>query len=286
MDTTMVMRSPATKCRICTTTSTRILWDKMRCRHVYRRVYQWTQLTGRQPVQLHAEHRHAGAQLKSPGRDLGMLGVLIHVIGDALNNIGVIIAALVIWLTHYEARYYADPAASMGIAIMILLTALPLVKNAGLILLESAPRGVEISDVKHDIERVGSPGAVLPLSTDKRLTRSLASSRYTNYTSGGWTRRRPLPQPTSSYRTPTSPSLWPRRRQLVNVSTPTASTLPRSSPSCSTVPPHRAPPLSSLRWRRRLEGGRLRCRTARFRVAKDCATASCAVRCRHKSPVG
>jgi zinc transporter 1 len=51
---------------------------------------------------------------------------MLHVIGDAANNLGVIVAALVIWLTSYEARYYADPATSMGIAAMIVLSALPL----------------------------------------------------------------------------------------------------------------------------------------------------------------
>ena len=107
-----------------------------------------------QPIQPHAEHRHNVAKLKSPGRDLGMLGVLTHVIGDALNNVGVIIAAVVIWQTDYAARFYADPGASMGIALMILLTALPLVKNSGAILLQSAPRGVDLGDVKHDLEKV------------------------------------------------------------------------------------------------------------------------------------
>lgn len=82
------------------------------------------------------------------------MGVLIHVIGDALNNLGVIIAALVIWLTDYEARFYADPGVSMGIAIMILISALPLVKSSGAILLQSAPRGVNVDDIKHDIEKV------------------------------------------------------------------------------------------------------------------------------------
>ncbi|EOO03892.1 putative cation diffusion facilitator family metal ion protein [Phaeoacremonium minimum UCRPA7] len=106
------------------------------------------------PIQPHAEHRHNAAKLKSPGRDLGMLGVLTHVIGDALNNVGVIIAALVIWQADYAARFYADPGASMGIAIMILLTALPLVKNSGAILLQSAPRGVDLGDVKHDLEKI------------------------------------------------------------------------------------------------------------------------------------
>lgn len=83
-----------------------------------------------------------------------MFGVLVHVVGDALNNIGVIIAAVVIWRTDYDARFYADPGASTGISLMILISALPLVKNSGAILMQSAPRGVDISDVKHDIEKV------------------------------------------------------------------------------------------------------------------------------------
>jgi zinc transporter 1 len=55
-----------------------------------------------------------------------MLGVLIHVVGDAANNVGVIISALVIWLTSSPSRYYADPTVSMAIALVILTTSLPL----------------------------------------------------------------------------------------------------------------------------------------------------------------
>ena len=101
-----------------------------------------------------------------------MMGVLVHLIGDAINNIGVIIAAAVIWKAKYEGRFYADPGVSMGIAIMILLSALPLgklyllslfcqlltswplVRNSGTILLESVPLGVNLDDVKHDLEKV------------------------------------------------------------------------------------------------------------------------------------
>jgi zinc transporter 1 len=100
------------------------------------------------------------------------MGVLVHLVGDAINNIGVIIAAAVIWKAKYEGRFYADPGVSMGIAIMILLSALPLgkiyllmpgldalttlppVKNSGTILLESVPLGVNLADVKHDLEKV------------------------------------------------------------------------------------------------------------------------------------
>ena len=73
-------------------------------------------------------------QQPKKGYDLGLLGVLIHVMGDAVNNIGVIISALVIWLTNYPARYYADPAVSMGIAFVIFSTSFPLSLYTGIAL--------------------------------------------------------------------------------------------------------------------------------------------------------
>lgn len=66
------------------------------------------------------------SQTKGHNHDLGMMGVLLHVIGDAANNVGVIIAATVIWKANYPARFYADPAVSMAIALMILLSSIPL----------------------------------------------------------------------------------------------------------------------------------------------------------------
>jgi solute carrier family 30 (zinc transporter), member 1 len=83
-----------------------------------------------------------------------MLAILFHVVGDAINNIGVIIAAVIIWKTTAETRFYADPAVSSFIAIMIILTAGPVVKNSGQILLQSAPSGLVMEDLKHDIEKV------------------------------------------------------------------------------------------------------------------------------------
>jgi solute carrier family 30 (zinc transporter), member 1 len=83
-----------------------------------------------QTTNPHAEHRHKVDTSKSKGHshDLGMMAVLMHIAGDAINNIGVIIAAAVIWKANYEGRFYADPAVSMGIAIMITLSGLPVGK--------------------------------------------------------------------------------------------------------------------------------------------------------------
>jgi zinc transporter 1 len=57
---------------------------------------------------------------------LNMRAVFIHVAGDAMGSIGVIISGLIIWLTHSKHRFYADPALSVAITILIMFSAVPL----------------------------------------------------------------------------------------------------------------------------------------------------------------
>ncbi|KAG8425132.1 hypothetical protein J3458_001865 [Metarhizium acridum] len=106
----------------------------------------------------HHEHKHSSVAPSKPGRDLGIFGVFIHAIGDAINNVGVIISATIIWQLDSPARYYADPAIGIFIAIMIFLTAIPLTKKSGSILLQIAPGEIDLEDVRHDVEMI--PGIV------------------------------------------------------------------------------------------------------------------------------
>lgn len=125
----------------------------------------------------HSEHEHHKLLDSKPHRDLGMLGALIHVLGDAFNNIGVIISALVIWLTNSPKRFYIDPAISLYIALMILGTAIPLTRRSGTILLEAAPEGVILENVKKDLESIPGVLAVHELHVWRlNQTKSLASA--------------------------------------------------------------------------------------------------------------
>jgi zinc transporter 1 len=63
---------------------------------------------------------------KAHHSDLGINAIAIHILGDILNNVGVIAAALIMMLAESHGRFYADPAISMVIAIMITAGALPL----------------------------------------------------------------------------------------------------------------------------------------------------------------
>jgi solute carrier family 30 (zinc transporter), member 1 len=98
----------------------------------------------------HDGHSHGGHG-HSHG-DLNMRGVFLHVLGDALGNIGVIITALIIWLTKFPGRYYFDPAVSLVITVIILASAIPLCKAASRILLQAVPMGMSIDEIRSDIE--------------------------------------------------------------------------------------------------------------------------------------
>lgn len=106
----------------------------------------------------HEHHNHAKPKDPKSHRhshgNLNMKGVFLHVLGDALGNVGVIATALFIWLTDFSWRFYADPVISLVITGIIFSSALPLVKSASLILLQGVPRGISLDDVKEDILEV------------------------------------------------------------------------------------------------------------------------------------
>jgi zinc transporter 1 len=103
---------------------------------------------------VHKSHNHAQPSKKKGGHnhdDLNMRGVFLHVMGDALGNIGVIASALFIWLTDYSWRFYSDPLISLIITVIILCSAIPLCKAASRILLQAVPAGLSVDDIKEDI---------------------------------------------------------------------------------------------------------------------------------------
>jgi solute carrier family 30 (zinc transporter), member 1 len=115
----------------------------------------------------HKEHHHAKSHSKKRGGggghghshgDMGMNAMILHVIGDFLGNIGVIVSALIIWLTPWEGRFYADPAVSLFITAIILHSAIPLTKATSKVLLQATPDEIDIQEIKEDIQAL--PGVV------------------------------------------------------------------------------------------------------------------------------
>lgn len=98
---------------------------------------------------------NAWVALKLHGHhDLNIKGAYLHVIGDALASIAVIVGALVIIFT---GNSVVDPVLSIVIGIMLLYGAFNLVLSSIRILLEFAPKHVDtdtLSEVMMEIEGV------------------------------------------------------------------------------------------------------------------------------------
>jgi cation diffusion facilitator family transporter len=81
-------------------------------------------------------------------RSLNARGVYLEVMGDALGSLAVIVAAAVIALTGWTQ---ADTVASLAIACLILPRAVALLREALDVLLEAAPPGVDLEQVRAHI---------------------------------------------------------------------------------------------------------------------------------------
>lgn len=115
----------------------------------------------------HSQHNHAKPRDASAGgshghdhSNMNMRAVFLHVLGDALGNIGVIATGLFVYFTTFSWRFYSDPVISLVITMIILTSAIPLCKSASLILLQVAPPGILVDEIKEDIKSLDNVHSV------------------------------------------------------------------------------------------------------------------------------
>ena len=84
---------------------------------------------------------------------LNLRGAYPEVLGDLLGSVAVLAAAAVIALTGFQA---ADPIASALIGVLILPRTWRLLREAVDVLLEAAPKGVDLAEVRQHL--IGTPG--------------------------------------------------------------------------------------------------------------------------------
>ncbi|KAG6850757.1 hypothetical protein H0H93_008795 [Arthromyces matolae] len=119
----------------------------------------------RDVANVHAQHNHTlDPPAPAPQHNLNLMGVLIHLLGDAINSqpvvfsphsedtytfdpdVAVIFAAILIWKLQSPHRFYADPAVSLAISLIIFGA-----MKSGRILLEATPLFLNLEKVKEDL---------------------------------------------------------------------------------------------------------------------------------------
>jgi cobalt-zinc-cadmium efflux system protein len=92
-----------------------------------------------------------GLGLQKEGHSLNVRAATMHVFGDVIASVGVIVAGIIILLTGWTL---VDPLLSVGIAVLIALGAWSILRETTDILLESVPRDVSLSNLVDDMKKV------------------------------------------------------------------------------------------------------------------------------------
>ena len=88
-------------------------------------------------------------------KDLNMKSAWLHVLGDTLSSVGVIISGVIIFYTGWP---YADPVASILIGVIIVIGGIRVVKEALTIFLEMTPKGFDAEEIVKEIAQI--PGVM------------------------------------------------------------------------------------------------------------------------------
>ncbi len=81
--------------------------------------------------------------------NINIKSVFFHLIGDALSSIAVLFASILIILKKW---FFVDPIVSFGISLLIVSWAFSVLKESGKILLEMAPKGLDIEKLSLELK--------------------------------------------------------------------------------------------------------------------------------------
>lgn len=94
-------------------------------------------------------HRHEhGAEA---GQDLNVRSAYLHVLGDAVSSVGVILAAALIWITGW---LWLDPLVSAFIGVLIVVSSWRVLKGSLHILIEGVPEHLSLEKVSRSMAGV------------------------------------------------------------------------------------------------------------------------------------
>jgi cobalt-zinc-cadmium efflux system protein len=89
-------------------------------------------------------HDHDHEESPHEQEDVNVKSAFLHVLGDAISSVGVILAALIIWKTGWQ---WVDALTSVLIGVIILLSSWRILKSSLHILVEGVPEGITLAKV-------------------------------------------------------------------------------------------------------------------------------------------
>ncbi|XP_015139383.1 zinc transporter 10 isoform X2 [Gallus gallus] len=116
--------------------------------------------TGESPNDQKSPEEGSGRKVEKKSEALNIRGVLLHVMGDALGSVVVVVAATIFHVLPLEAnapcnwQCYIDPSLTIIMVFIILSSAFPLIKETSIILLQMVPKGVNMQLLTDRLARI------------------------------------------------------------------------------------------------------------------------------------
>jgi len=82
--------------------------------------------------------------------DLNIKGAFLHMLADTVSSIVIVFGAIIIYFSNW---YIIDPLLAIGISLLIFVWAWRLFKDSINVLLETAPKGINIDDVSAELKK-------------------------------------------------------------------------------------------------------------------------------------
>ncbi|MFI5155647.1 MAG: cation diffusion facilitator family transporter, partial [Chitinophagales bacterium] len=89
--------------------------------------------------------------LKNKEKDLNIKSAFLHLMADAIVSAGLVVGGIVIF---YTQLYWIDPALSLVIAAIILISTWNLLKGSLRLSLDGVPEGIDLHHVKEIIRKI------------------------------------------------------------------------------------------------------------------------------------
>ena len=139
----------------------------------------------------HLTNTAAEEHIHEPRQNLNLHSAFLHVLGDAVSSVGVIIAAILI---HFTGANWLDPLISVMIGFIIVISAWRVLRSALHILLEGVPEGLSVMKINESLRSVDAVTNVHDLHIWNLSSDSVALSAHITLDSTYATRHRKRPR--------------------------------------------------------------------------------------------
>ncbi|GMT17368.1 hypothetical protein PFISCL1PPCAC_8665, partial [Pristionchus fissidentatus] len=103
-------------------------------------------------------HSHEGEEgTSSTRKNVNVRAAFVHVIGDLVQSVGVLIAAIIIKFTDWQI---ADPICTFVFSIIVLFTTITVLKDIFYVLMEATPTHIDYASLRTDLAKLDNVAAV------------------------------------------------------------------------------------------------------------------------------